>query len=255
MRFFMPLFLLILLAGIASADWVPSDGHKMHFPQLPDLENGMDVLVSAPKILADDFLCTQTGPITDVHMWASWLGDQIGDPHIDLYIFSDIPASQSATGYSMPGELLWSRHFHPPEIVIGETLTAAEPFYNPNTNEIIGSDTQVIQYNFFIPPTEAFVQQKDTIYWLGLQKRNITDELAMGWKTSAEQWNDDAVWGDLQASTLPGMTPPGATIEWNELIHPDTGASLDLSFVITPEPASLSVLAAGALALLARRRR
>ena len=28
--------LLTVLAAGASADWFPGDGHKMHFPQLPD---------------------------------------------------------------------------------------------------------------------------------------------------------------------------------------------------------------------------
>ena len=42
---------ITLLAGPAFADWLPGDGHKMHFPQLPD-EDGWDVksshLIPAP---------------------------------------------------------------------------------------------------------------------------------------------------------------------------------------------------------------
>ena len=45
------LLCVTLLAGPALADWDPADGHKMHFPQLPD-EDGWDVksshLVPAP---------------------------------------------------------------------------------------------------------------------------------------------------------------------------------------------------------------
>jgi hypothetical protein len=245
---------LMLLATSVLADWQPGDPHKMHYPQLPDLVNGMDVLATEPKILADDWRCSGSGPVTDIHFWGSWLNDDIGDLHTDVYIFADIPANQSPTGYSMPGELLWSRHFHPTDIAIGEVVTASEPFFDPNVNEIIGSDTQVIQYNFFIPETEAFVQEEGQIYWLGVQKRNLADPFLFGWKSSADHFNDDAVYGDFQSSTIPGMQPPGSPIGWNELIDPRSGESMDLAFVITPEPGSISLLVLGGLALLRRRR-
>jgi hypothetical protein len=61
-----------------------------------------------------------------------------------------------------------------------------------------------------------------------------------GWKTSLDHWNDDAVW------SVPGTI-------WQELRDPATGESLDLAFVITPEPATLSALLLGILALCRRR--
>jgi hypothetical protein len=51
--------------------------HKMHYPQLPD-PGGWDVNatgnVSLPNsiMLADDFRCTETGYIDDMHFWGSW---------------------------------------------------------------------------------------------------------------------------------------------------------------------------------------
>ena len=30
-----------------------------------------------PYILADDYLCTQTGPITEIHIWGSWYHDRV----------------------------------------------------------------------------------------------------------------------------------------------------------------------------------
>ena len=54
----------LMFAGSALADWAPGDGHKMHFPQLPDPE-GLDVNFTTPKFLADDWLCTGTGPVED----------------------------------------------------------------------------------------------------------------------------------------------------------------------------------------------
>ena len=55
---------ILLSVGLAVADWTPADGHKMHFPQLPDA-NGWDVLATNPKILADDWTCSSTGPVKD----------------------------------------------------------------------------------------------------------------------------------------------------------------------------------------------
>ena len=57
---------------------------------------------------------------------------------------------------------------------------------------------------------------------------------------------DDAVWADDPASSITG---------WQELIDPQTGESLDLAFVITPEPATLAILFPGGLTLLLRRKR
>ncbi len=54
-------------AGTAPCDWQRGDAHKMHWPQLPDLgATGVDVSLSRVT-LADDFKCTATGPIRDIH--------------------------------------------------------------------------------------------------------------------------------------------------------------------------------------------
>ena len=51
--------------------------------QPPDLStNGIDIRMDRsdgfPRLLADDFLCTTTGPITGVQFWGSWNNDNIG---------------------------------------------------------------------------------------------------------------------------------------------------------------------------------
>ncbi len=195
---------LAATAMTALGDWDVGDPYKMHFPQLPDLDNGMNVLAVEPLILADDFLCTETGPITDIHLWGSWLDDifpnnsgGVADPGevaFHLSIHSDIPAN--AAMYSTPGELLWEMDFLPGSFRNRPWATSTERFFDPLNNVVIGFDTHVIQYNFLIDPADAFVQTAGEIYWL-----------------------------DVQA------------------------------FVITPEPATLSLLAMGGLAMLKRRRR
>lgn len=62
---------VLALAGPALADWDKFDGHKMHFPQYPD-EDGWDVKADDGICLADDWMCTGTGPVSDIHFWGSW---------------------------------------------------------------------------------------------------------------------------------------------------------------------------------------
>ncbi len=104
--------LIVFVTGTAQADWFPGDDHKMHFPQLPD-PFGWDVNATFPQVLADDWQCSETGPVSDVHLWGSWEFDQ-GAPdlitNIHLSIHSNLPAPAGG-GISKPGELLWEGDF------------------------------------------------------------------------------------------------------------------------------------------------
>jgi len=249
----------LMMTGLALGDWDPSMPAK--YVQMPDLNQGLDVnatyrqtsdgtiIYPFMKVLADDFPCTETGPITDIHVWGSWPNDRVNDgTTFKLSIHEDVPKS-STNPYSHPGIELWQQTFTPGKYVARPWATANEYFYEPNTNQIIGADTQVWQYNFFIPPTTAFIQQgtaaNPKVYWLDVQAGVPGDEV-FGWKTSLTHWNDDAVFADT--TSFGGLPGP-----WSELIHPFTGQSLDLAFVITPEPTTILFLVGGLLGLLRRR--
>ena len=51
---------ILLMSAIgmtAFADWDPVDGHKMHYPQMPKVDGGWDVMSQYYISLADDFEC------------------------------------------------------------------------------------------------------------------------------------------------------------------------------------------------------
>ncbi len=71
---------VLLLAGSTTlADWNEGDPYK--WLQRPDIftSQSLDVNATFPKILADDFECTETGPITSIHIWGSLRQDRWTD--------------------------------------------------------------------------------------------------------------------------------------------------------------------------------
>jgi len=232
--------LALILAVPTMADWDPEQPYK--WVQYPDLSTtGIDVNATQDYILADDFLCTVTGPITDIHIWGSWLDDYI--PYgewpegvtFTLSIHKDIPAEQSPTGFSMPGDVLWVRTFQPGDFVARVWQgNIEEGWLNPPGEYWFPADFTCWQYNFHIDATEAFLQEGTTsepiVYWLDVQAVPEDPYTLFGWKTSLDHWNDDAVWG-LGAEPYTGP--------WEELIYPPNhemaGDSIDLAFVIAGE--------------------
>jgi hypothetical protein len=263
--------MILVIGNVANADWIP--GQPAKWVQLPDLSStGMDVLATHPNVLADDFLCTQTGPITDIHIWGSWNRDilpmvQNSDGTLSpdpaavgfrLSIHSDIPAGPTGN-YSRPGELLWEKTFAPGTFKVNLYADKIEEgwydpaagVYNPQ------GDHQAWQYNFFIDPALAFMQKgtasNPMTYWLDVEAFPVNIpgvvNAEFGWKTSVNHWNDDAVWAD------PSITPP---IGWQELRypsnHPFAGNSIDMAFVITPEPTTICLLGLGIVSLIRRKK-
>ena len=209
----------------------PTWNHKMHYPQYPD-PNGWDVMSAfyewgdGPEIeLADDWMCTETGNVTDIHIWGSWDEDNVGI--IDgfwLTIYSDIPANESGTNYSMPDVILWQ------EYVTDFEITQMEPslqgYLYPDWFYDLENHLNYSRYDF-VNFSSPFWQEKGTIYWLGVMPAiNISIESYWGWKTTLNPWHDEAVYREF------GMVPMQ---EWVNLTDPITNQTLDLAFVITGE--------------------
>ncbi|MFH1688375.1 MAG: thrombospondin type 3 repeat-containing protein [bacterium] len=225
-------WLLLAVAAICSAvplalaDWSEADGHKMHYPQLPD-ETGWAVNATQPLILADDFMCTETGWIKDVHFWGAWRHGQEGVVTTFILSFhTDIPADQNPDGYSKPGSTLV-------EIPVEYFITTPpidpptmEGWYDPLTGEIVEEDHYpYYQYNVFLPEAQWFHQDSGTIYWLNISAI-VQDPVGTqwGWKSTLDHWNDDAVWaqwGDLS---------------WKEMYEPEVVDTLVNDFMIFIDP-------------------
>ncbi len=233
--------MLFFLTAPSMADWTPADGHKMHFPQLPD-PTGWDVNATFPKVLADDWTCSETGWVKDIHFWGSWMHGvqgQIASFHLSIH--ANIP--NGGQGFSIPGEQLWEFEATNFGVVPIDPPTD-QGWYDPNTGYFVHPDHRnYFQYNVLLPEEWWFHQDEGTVYWLDISANVVGGTNAMwGWKTSKDHWLDDAVWGDF----LPnggGVTP------WQELTDPITGISLDMAFVITPEPGTLALLAMAGLGL------
>ena len=257
MKYATTILALIAVAALASpaeADWDVGDGHKMHYPQLPD-PNGWDVRITNARrdladppqwVVADDWRCRGGGEVTDVHFWVSWMEDT-KDVILNIYlsIHKDIPAGTGGIDYSRPGDLLWSSNFGPGQFTIQDYGTGWQGWSDPPFEEWWTEDHQNFHQINIMHIPDPFPQTEGEIYWLDISVDLWGEgELGqLGWKTSQDHFTDDAVYWDMVKKT------------WLELRDPYTGESLDMAFVITPEPATMSMLALASIGVLLRRRK
>jgi hypothetical protein len=212
--------------------------------QPPDLTTtGMDVddtsygiPIPPPYLLADDFQCTNTGPLTDITIWGSWTNnyETPGNLVFTLSIHKDVPA-QGVTN-SMPGQLLWTQTFAPGQYQYQWVpIQVTEGWLTPPVNYIFPGDNACFQCDFHVA-NNAFVQTNGNIYWLDVQAQlpqpgGQASVPAFGWKTASPQnhFNDDAVWVNA--------VEPYAGNAWKDLHyppqHPYFPQSIDLAFGLT----------------------
>ncbi len=221
--------------------FIQEEMENIKWYQPPDLDNtGMDVdmfYYGVPEFdgLADDFMCTQTGPITDIHFWASFMDDYSPPLPFQIFeitIYADIPAGVYAP-WSMPGEILWREYFGPgiiPYVVTQVTDNNPEDYYF-GAQQVLLDDNHLncYQYDFYIDESGAFVQYEDTIYWLGIRDMSWDGQYHFGWKTCEidARWNDDATWL---------CDPPAFWCDLHyPILHEYETMSLDLAFALSTE--------------------
>jgi hypothetical protein len=204
---------------------VETNGVK--YVQWPNLDAGFDVFNDGPWVLADDFTCTSPGPITDIHLWGSWLNDRVtNNLTFQLAIYDDAPGGP-AGNFSHPGNLLWQEQFAPGQYDQSFWSFGQEKFLDPGPPAVIGPDSQVWYYCFY--PTNRFVQQGSPFaaktYWLAAYAQSPAGgNLFYGWKSTHQFQNDISV-----HAPWPGQFPTG---NWMPTFDTN-GSPLDLSFKIT----------------------
>jgi hypothetical protein len=126
--------------------------------QTPDLDpTGIDVSAYAPDfVLADDFQCTTPGPITEIVVWGSWLGDVLptggaDDVSFTLSIHEDVPAAGEEPSH--PGELLWQ--WDSPEFTVSPYQVGLdEGWLEPPADYTPSADSVAWEYVFDVDPAQ-----------------------------------------------------------------------------------------------------
>jgi hypothetical protein len=134
------IFLVVIVAPV-KADWDPGDDYKMHYPQLPNA-TGWDVFNSRSSMLADDWQCTETGSVTDIHIWGSWREDRNAT---NVQVFHlEIRDDNTSNFHDKPGDILWERDFNTSDYTVRWNDTGRQGFYSPQfgfTNYLLNPNT------------------------------------------------------------------------------------------------------------------
>jgi hypothetical protein len=235
----LPVFRVVMTGRLGWPQPQPTPGNVVKFRQNPDpTVRGMDVLDSwltnngPATVLADDFICTRTGPVTDIHVWGSWLNDLVDYwPTFWVGIWSDVPRNGNVASH--PGELLWWQQFSPGQYRASLQQTVPlEQFLNPNAPpKLLGVDHQIWKYDFF--PRTPFRQlgspQLPKVYWLSVVTKTAPGRV-FGWKTTADHYNDFAVYAPTLL-TFSGSYPIPQS-PW-QVITDHQGRKRELSFMLT----------------------
>jgi hypothetical protein len=206
-----------------------------------------------PPLMADDWLCKDQRPVTDIHWWGSFLGWMKPDmPQplpiaFHLGIWTDVPKNPNdLKSFSHPGTLIWEHtctnfqwkfigYDKDPRRTTNTELTATTvASFNPTVND------SCFEFDCILPQAELYYQKPDpagqgTVYWLSIAAvytSGTTPQFPWGWKTRPRHFNDDAV-RITQLQT--GIWPPVLGSQWlsGQPIEYPRGVSWDLAFELT----------------------
>lgn len=178
-------------------------------------------------IVADDWLCADMNPVSDVHWWGSyleWMEDMPPQPApLGFYvgIWTDVPSPPEP--FSHPGKML--KQWYVPRAMLNEHFVGVD--YHPDHGY-----EACFKYDFAIPEEDWFRQEEpNTIYWLSIAADygSIPPmQFPWGWKTRPHFFQDDAV-----RMMDPAAPIPGSMWMSGEPIKDRLGVSWDMAFQIT----------------------
>ena len=211
-------FIMVLLVAIAGntivtnrgmADWSQGDGHKMHYPQLPgiiepDIFNTLNNCHGYNQYIADDWECSETGIVTEIHFWGAWRGDGPVDAEITAF---DIKIGKHPLSLA-PSNILWEHTFTSSEFIRDGPFNCDSPWFNPGNPSSSYIETKYYQYNIenIGSVTTPFHQIQGERYWLIIGSYSFDVEDFWGWRTTdsdhfgnyakyhSTSWSDPSQW-------------------------------------------------------------
>lgn len=179
------------------------------------------------QIVADDFPCTDSRPITDIHWWGSYPGWLESTPPSDapsafqIGIWTDVPAG--VTEWSHPGVMIWQYYV--------SRADANETFDGFDWYDGLIQDS-CFKYDINLPMDQWFYQETgNNVYWVSIAAIYDTiHHFSWGWKTRPKQFNDNAVIVYKPTDPIPGnLFLSGLPI------NDAAGNSWDMSFRLTTQ--------------------
>jgi hypothetical protein len=172
----------------------------------PPVENGAgcingwdeNSIYNTGPIIADDWVCMDSRPITDIHWWGSfkgWTGDVLPNDkptafHIGIWTDVPDPNRSNPNDFSHPGKLVWEN------ICNSYVWSYAGCDVDPRG---IDQNETCFRFDQLLSQNQWFYQESNepngTVYWLSvaaIYEGNMPAHL-WGWKTRQHIYNDDAV--------------------------------------------------------------
>lgn len=226
------LFTTLVCTGYVFAQQTQLD---LKWSQTPDMTaNSTDIYDVNPTVLADDWVCTNGLPITDIHWWGSYLlfDEDVAAPvntplHPDTFLFSqhlDVPNdANNQLGYSYPGQQINSA-----STLLGQYAVSYFGSIDHGTYF-----EHVYEYTFNL--SQPWTQTEGQIYWLDISAQYTDPNIATpwGWHTAEIPFNDAAVINGIDV----GWIPYDGT----------TNLAFALSTAAVPEPGAMMLFAFGGI--------
>lgn len=142
------------------------------------------------RIVADDWICLDPGPVTGIVFWGAYAGwDSTAPPPeapeaFQIGLWSAAPASGD-TVFGGPAECVRQWRVNRSALAETDTLKTWER-----------GQTRCFRYSFDVPPSDRFFQEGDSaVYWLSIAAvyGGHPEEHPWGWLTRTHYFRDDAV--------------------------------------------------------------
>lgn len=144
--------------------------------------NGVDIKYG---ILADDWICTESGPIAEICFAHSWKDGIVG-------VITGIWVNIYDDNAGVPGSIIFTQYKSPGEI---SEYSGLEDWYDPYTDTyLVDNHTKFYKHKLILNP--PFFQEAGTHYWLNIIVL-VTGPEEIGWKTSLVNPYNTAVYFDI----------------------------------------------------------